>query len=384
MHLTLNKKIKAVFCVAICFVMLSVGLLSGCSTPQYAVEFKDGTKLTTGEYLAYLYNSYLSTIYNAYDYSTGKIDWSQKLKYGEGDDAKEIPVQDYIIQITKDTILRYKAIADKLNELGLKLSEEDEKEFKEYRDSLSNNQFIQLGFNNDAFIKVYKAVSYDESTLFFGLYDKGGKREMSEDEIKKYYQDNIFTYKSITIPLTDEKGSDLDDAGVEKVKKRLQEYLDLFNSEKDFDKVIDKYNKDESDEEEDKEETKKEEDTSKDTDKDEDETDENLRYVDATKDDENLVKAIKSVDVGSAKIVEYKQNGTTNVAALIYRVKPEDTKEYSLEKMRKTIIQSAKYEEFGKEIDKYAEELAKDTKFNNTVLKKCTPKRLEKDLSKNS
>ena len=59
-------------------------------------------------------------------------------------------------------------------------------------------------------------------------------------------------------------------------------------------------------------------------------TDQNPKMIDATRDDENLVEAVRSVSVGGAKIVEFKSGGTTNVAALIYRVNPEDTKEYKL------------------------------------------------------
>jgi len=394
MSLNLKGKIKSLICFALCAALVFAGMLSGCSTPQYAVEFGDGDKLTTAEYLAFLFNSYQSL----FSYYYG-IDWEQELSYGEGEDAEKLSVEQYIVRMTRDSILRQKALEDKLKEFDIKLSEEDEEEYKSFMDTVSEDQFIHLGFSKKAFGRMYKAVSYYESTLFFGLYDKGGKRAMSEDEIKSYYKENFLTYKSIEIPLVDENGSDLDEEGVKEVKDRLQGYLDLFNSEKDFDKVIDKYNKDEEDkdkEDEDGENGETEESESADEDdKDdgegddengdtEDETDQNLKMIDATRDDENLVEAVRSVSVGGAKIVEFKSGGTTNVAALIYRVNPEDTKEYKLENVRERVIESAKYEEFDKEIKEYVKKIEKDFKINKTVLRRCTPKQLEKDINKQS
>ena len=106
--------------------------------------------------------------------------------------------------------------------------------------------------------------------------------------------------------------------------------------------------------------------------------------IDATRDDENLVEAVRSVSVGGAKIVEFKSGGTTNVAALIYRVNTEDTKEYKLENVRERVIESAKYEEFDKENKEYVKKIEKDFKINKTVLRRCTPKQLEKDINKQS
>ena len=76
--------------------------------------------------------------------------------------------------MTRDSILRQKALEDKLKEFDIKLSEEDEEEYKSFMDTVSEDQFIHLGFSKKAFGRMYKAVSYYESTLFFGLYDKGG------------------------------------------------------------------------------------------------------------------------------------------------------------------------------------------------------------------
>ena len=42
MSLNLKGKIKSLICFALCAALVFAGMLSGCSTPQYAVEFGDG------------------------------------------------------------------------------------------------------------------------------------------------------------------------------------------------------------------------------------------------------------------------------------------------------------------------------------------------------
>ena len=106
MHL--SKRIKQAACAA----LASAVLLSGCSTPAVAATV-DGKEYSTGVYLAYLYMIYQETFtnYNLYMYQYYGMDpWSQTLSYGEGDDAKDMSVEDYIRELrsmnrlTSDTI----------------------------------------------------------------------------------------------------------------------------------------------------------------------------------------------------------------------------------------------------------------------------------------
>ncbi|MDD2362235.1 MAG: hypothetical protein PHH84_04670 [Oscillospiraceae bacterium] len=411
----LPHNLKTIACFAICLALISGSLLlTGCSTPKNAIVFGDGTKISTGEYLAYLYNSYKTTFYynGLSNYAQQGVDpWAQKLSYGQGEEAEELSVEDYIVKLTEDYIVRQKAVSDKLSEFKIEISEQDQKTYNDYMTSVSEDTFLPLGFGKDSFGKMYKATTFNENSLFKGLYDKGGKRAMSEKEIKDYYNDNIFTYKIIEISLTDEAGSDLDAEGIKKVKKQLEEYLDLYESNKDFDKTIEKYNADSQAPETPPAttdpsatspttattttiaattttatttaattSTAPSEETDDNSDQQNEEpTDSNLRIIDANHDDEDIVKAVKSVNVGQAKVVEYKKNGTDNTAALILRINPEET-EHNFDNSRERVIRGAKYEEFDKEIKAYIKTLKYDVK--KSVLKKCTPKQLALDEAK--
>ena len=134
----LPRKLKISGCIAVCAALLSSSLMiTGCSTPKNAVEFGDGTVYTTAEYIAHLYNAYYTTFnyYGLYQYAQYDMDpWGQELTYGEGDDAEKLKLEEYINTLTRDNLLRRKAIEDKMKEYGLtELSKEDQEDFKNSR-----------------------------------------------------------------------------------------------------------------------------------------------------------------------------------------------------------------------------------------------------------
>ncbi len=421
MHL--SKRIKQTACA----VLSAALLLTGCSTPAVAATV-DGKEYSTGVYLAYLYMMYQQTFQNtslSLYAQYGMDPWEQKLTYGEGDDAEELYAEDYIIRLTKDTIVRQKALENKLKEYGLTIDAEELANVEKQIAQIKNDDIIQMGFNRDSYGEMLKAYSLNERALFYGLYDKGGERAMSDEDIRAYFEKNYLSYKIIEISLTDSSsGADLSDEKIKEVKEQLQGYLDLYNETGDFDKAIAKYTEDKNastttttsgtgattsasnagtataavtttteaaasattGSETGAATTTTTSADSKDED-DEEDKDPNLKNIDAnTYGDEKFTDAVKSVAVGEAKIVEYKKNDTTNTAALILRLDPEEVNKDSedgetyFEQNRENIISGAKYEEFDKEIKEYAATL--DVKFDAGVVKKCTPRRMEEDAAK--
>ncbi len=420
MHL--SKRIKQTACAA-----LAAGLLlTGCSTPKVAATV-DGKEYSTGVYLSYLYMMYQQTFQNTnlYIYAQYGMDpWEQKLTYGEGDDAEELYAEDYIIRLTRDTIIRQKALENKLKEYGLTPDAEELENIEKQIAQVKNDDIIQMGFNRDSYGEMLKAYSLNERTLFYGLYDKGGERAVSEEDIRSYFEKNYLSYKIIEIGLTDSSsGADLSDEKAAEIKEQLQGYLNLYNETGDFDKAIAKYTEDKNTTTttttsgtgattstsgtaattgagttttEAASTTPTGSDsgaaaTTTPTDSkngdDEDDTDANLKNIDAnTYGDEDFTDAVKSVPVGEAKIVEYKKGGSTKTAALILRLDPEEVNKDSedgetyFEQNHENILSGMKYEEFDKEIREYAATL--DAKFDEGVVKKCTPKQMEKDAAK--
>ncbi len=402
-------KLKKFTC-GIAAVLLTVSCLfaGGCSTPDVALTV-DGKVYEMGDYLAYMYAT-MFTDQQAYLYLSyyGEDALSQKVTYGE--DAKEMTLKEYIIQTTKDTMIRQKALENLMEKYSIKWEAEELKKLEEDIAKLSKDQFLPLGFTNERYINMYKAVSLNESTLFTGLYDDGGLREVSDADERKYFDENYLSYKIIEFSLMDDKGAALSDAETEKINKQLQGYLDAFNKTDktgaDFDEVYRQYLKDTK-----KEDTttttttsttttttttttatttattttttatgNKEEDKTTTTDKKEEEKLEtatrNDVVIDQTITDEELIKAIQSLKEGEAAIKTYKANGTTKMAALILRMDPEAEREKDVDFYKDShqqTIQFMKYEEFDKEVKETADALLKEAVFNNRAIKAGDP-----------
>ena len=181
---------KAICALMAVLMLLAMGLSSGCSTPEYAATI-DGEKYTTGEYLAFLYNTYYEVMqqnYSNFYYAgyQGKDYWTDvPLTYGEGEDAKEMDLASYIIQKTQDDMVYLKAVDNMLKANNLPYDSEQLKKMEKSLKNLKNDQFLAYGFNNASYKKSIYAQGLAEYSLFYGLYDNNRPRAMTEEQIRE-------------------------------------------------------------------------------------------------------------------------------------------------------------------------------------------------------
>ena len=407
---------------------VAVLLSAGCSTPAVAATI-DGEEFSSGDYLAYLYSAYEYTLTNDYNvYYTamyGGDIWNLTYKYGEEEDNQiTMKLGDYLVQMTQDTMVRVVAVERLRKQYNLVLDAEKLKEVNDSVDDVDEANLLALGFNRETFRRMNIATSMLEDTLFYGLYDKGGVKAMSEEDIRKYFEDNYLSYKVIEFSLLDSKGAELNQDEQEKLKKRLEEYKALYaqyaetaTPSEAFDKVIEKYQADEKaastttkpttsgtgtttttatttvatttttaatttapkTEEPSTEEPATTESTNKtEPDTEEEETDKNRMDIDANLyGDEDLTNALKKVAVGNVDIVTYKKGGTADHMALFLRLDPEEGKKESYyEDCRKNILYGARYEEYNEIVKK---EIANITfSFDPTAVRMCRPENFAK------
>ena len=236
------RTFKRIACAAVAACFAFSLTLTGCSTPEYAMTV-DGRQYTTGEYLAYLYNVYYSMAQNMAMYQAYGMDpWAQTVPYGEGDAAENISTAEFIKRTAQDSIIRQKAIENLLEQKNIPLDAEKLAEVEETLAELGSNAYIAYGFNNESFAKMYKATQLNEWSLFYGTYDKGGVNPMSEEEIRKYFDDNFLSYKIIEFKLVDTSNQPLDDDVIQDYRDRLAKYLAEFEklgvTSDNFDTVI--------------------------------------------------------------------------------------------------------------------------------------------------
>ncbi len=409
-------KVKRILCIALAtLLVLSSLLLGGCSTPKYALE-ADGVKFEMGDYLSYLY-AVLTTDSNVslYCYYFGTEALGKNASYND----KDVTIEEYIKLSAQDTMIRQVALRNLLEENGLEWDKEELADIEKQLKELDNDAFISLGFNNDRYIQTTKWLGLNESSLFFGLYGKGGKKEVAKADIQKYFDDNYLSYKMIEISLVDSNSKELSDEKKAEIEARLQKYLDAFNSGEQtgngFDENV--YAAYIADEEAAKEENKKDEskederdsktveepaeestsdnadETTEDTDKettddaDKDDADKEDEKLTATRNDmfkedfadEDLLKAVESVPEGTAAIKTYQKNGTAKTMALIFRMDPEaerntadkDGNEVVVDyvgDLNDTILQYMKFDEFDTDVKKEIDAITDSVIYHKAAL----------------
>lgn len=415
------KNIMRILSAALVAVLLCTAILTGCSVPKIevpsipdtAATYGDGKTVSTGEYLAYLYLEFENIYYNQglYQYESYGMDpWAQTFDYGES--KEKLGLSDYIVRATQDNISRQIVLAQMLKDYNLSWIEEDLKSINENLTSMQPDAYLPLGFNNDSYATALKNANLNERAAFYGLYGKGGQKAVKEDDLKKYFADNYLSYKVISIALTDKDGKELgkDSEARKKIVDRMDKYLKIYK-EKGFDEAKKQYDADEkaatattttagkttgkgtnaattttttttaapttTTTVAETTTTTADEHAGHDHDHEEEDKDPNRVDADATTMDEELVKAIRGVKEGEAKIVEYKAGGSTPTLALIERISTatdRNGKDGGLyEDSIESIIYELKYEEFDKDVKAALSQLTITFNKKVTNSKKCKP-----------
>ncbi len=351
---------------------ISCLLFCACSTPDVAMKVGDKV-YEMGDYLAYAYGTAFAD-QNTYFYLMyyGEEALDMDFVYGEGDEEEDVKMDEYLILSTRDMMVRQKVLEDMMEEYKLEWDKDELKEIEKELKKISADQFLPLGFTNDRYIKMYKAFQLNESTVFDGLYNKGGAREVSETDMRKYFEDNYLSYFAFEVSLVDKDNKPLVDDIIKDYQKHFDEYLKKFNESKktiaDFQEIYKQFKKDTAEEasQTDEKETKAEETTP---------TDEKAERQELVKDqdgaDEELIKALENIPEGSAEVVKYKKGGSTNTLAFLFRLDPEaerGEKEDFYEDNRDQTLQYMKYDEFDKELKKKMKEELKTATINKKAL----------------
>lgn len=356
------KSLKKLLCVALSAMMILC--LVACSTPKVALTV-DGKAYSTGEYLAYLMDTFQQMYYGGeqplYAIAQQGMDvWA----YTEEYEGKTLDLAAYMKEATIDNIVKQKAIENMMAKENVKADEDLVKNVQtQMLDVVDEDKLLSYGFNKESYTKMCMAVYCNYMSLFLARYDKDGTSPVPEKDIRQYFEDNYLSIKMISEEMmADEKEMSKDEQA--KVKKELQKYLDMYNSgKKTFNEVIAQYNYDTS--------------TSSDK-KLEKLTDEDTRQILEVKsyDDKDFTNAIKKIPEGKAELVTYKAGGDTLTAAIILRMDPEkgegDAYKDVFKNNRENILISIKGDTFDADIKKVADELKYE--MNSSAYNMCDPR----------
>lgn len=143
-----------------------------------------------------------------------------------------------------------RVVMQKFNELGLKLSYNEQKEMASVRrNSIANtsqdaylNQIAQFGFSDQTY-QNFMYISRCYQALNDYYFGENGVNTPSDEDIQKYYEDNYITAKHILITTVDPASGETKRTD-EEAKKEAQSILDRINAGEDFDTLMNQYSED--------------------------------------------------------------------------------------------------------------------------------------------
>lgn len=232
---------KKIFTLILCL-MMTVSLV-GCSSKNKAVAIVNGQDITLGNYekLLYLNKSSMESYY-------GSDIWSQEIEDGKTyeDMLKEMVLETMIgseviyQQAEKDKV----APTDKQVQEQIESFNESIKDDTDYKKELKNmgidEEFLKFQFARDLANTNLQA-KFEEDT------------KISEDEMKKYYEENkddfytdTVTASHILIKTIDDDGNEISEAKKKEAKKTAEEALAKVKAGEDFATVAKEYSEDSS------------------------------------------------------------------------------------------------------------------------------------------
>ena len=201
----------------------------------------NGDAVAADEYSGYmLYNmQYYASMYA----QMGLTDlWSNK------DMAKSLGAS--MPEAAEQQAIYARVVMQKFNELGLKLSYNEQKEMASVRrNSIANttkdaylNQIAQFGFSDQTY-QNFRYISQCYQALNDYYFGENGVNTPSDEDIQKYYEDNYITAKHILITTVDPASGETKRTD-EEAKKEAQSILDRINAGEDFDTLMNQYSED--------------------------------------------------------------------------------------------------------------------------------------------
>ena len=142
---------------------------------------------------------YIFSIFNAYSsagYQDG-IDLSKSIleQQIDGKDANE-----WMLEEAANSIKRIFLINDKMNELGLTMTDEELEAASKAGDndwSSYSSLFSSHGISRASFDLLYGEIPAKNRKIFKALYGKGGSKEVTEADMKKYIEENYTDFSMI-------------------------------------------------------------------------------------------------------------------------------------------------------------------------------------------
>ncbi len=359
--------------------ILSVLFVSGCTPISLQKEWSYKTadkELAIGVYIYSLSAAYQQAKTYASeleDYDATNDKWLE-LEITDDDGTKEVASK-WIKDQAKKICLSYLVLEEQLKAEKIDISTDDmasaETQAEEYwnvgpyaymnyimpqKDSLE-----PFGVSLESYTYCTTEYSVKYQALFDALYEEGGKKAVSDSELKDFFNENYVDYSYFTVNLytatTDEAGASsnvaLSDKEAKKITDKFDDYAEQLNKGKSFDDIVEKYMKAEN--------------------IDEDPSTSSIEKLDSVSAGDEIKEALGELDNNKATTVKVGE-GESAVYYLVYKRDIKDAADDYLsdDTNRSTVLAAMKSDEFADYIEKLTESL--EYEENTSVINKYDPK----------
>lgn len=350
------KKLK---CSLAVILAISTAALFGSCTVDQSWSYKDDlTTESLGTYIYYNYSAFQKASQKVEDSSGDFL--SQEIT---DDDDNKMTAREYIAKEADLGCKNMLNVEKKFKEMGLSLTEEEQKAAETNASSgwMYNKTIMEgYGISEESFTNAYALVSAKYEKIFKTLYGEGGEKEVSQEELSKYFLDNYTNYSYWSVPLyestTDEStgtssSTAKSDDDIKKIKDSLDSYAKAINEDgKSFEDQVKAYMSDYSVES--------------------DPSTSNVEILDDSSLGEELVKALKEMKDKEAKVIKVGDDNASAVYYLLYKAPVSEKAETlsSDEDFNYKVLVNMKSDEFVDEMDKEA--AAVECEINEAAISK--------------
>lgn len=235
----ITKKISA-FAIAAALAVSTAGCTIGSGKWSYKTKVSE---ISAGSWIYRTYESYQEALSKIQEANEGNSDFDIQLIDITKEKIEDKNAVDWIFDDAKDkclSLLNIEALA-KSNDVVI-----DETQIQTtgdmyiqyyYSGSEEATAFYEkLGVSKESFAECNTRYNYIYQDLFKKLYGKDGKKEVSDEDVKKYYKENYISYYYIPYSLktTDEDNNivDIDGETKEKAIANFNKYRNMINNDK--------------------------------------------------------------------------------------------------------------------------------------------------------
>ncbi|MCX8129848.1 MAG: peptidylprolyl isomerase [Clostridia bacterium] len=239
----MGRKWVYIVIAAVLVVILAVGgIVFYTSTNNYAAKV-NGQKITKAEY------QFFVNLAKAQFTKMGYSDMNQK--------AQNKTVGELVKEGALDSAVEYKIQLIKAKESNIQLTKEEEKSFSDYFDNTVVKQYGATKLDADKNIKAETGVTLEQFKDIYRNYQltekfrytEAGKIKVSDEDIKKYFADNMRnaekeTVWHILIKTVDDAQKELPEDKVKEAEKKANEVLDKVKAGGNFAELAQQYSED--------------------------------------------------------------------------------------------------------------------------------------------